>query len=299
LAYGWSQAWQTTSQEVYWDWIQDYVNGCMPTATIDHVNEALLGYSTLIAYEHDPQPAYLDFAQAVADWLLNAAPRTPDGILSRGNGGDLVACDTMISVIPFLTEMSRVSGGPAYLDEAVAQVLKRANRLQDPSSGLYHHAWSYHQNHYVGPLYWSRGNGWVMVGDVEVLRELGAADPDRVTIVNLLKSQAPALASYQDSSGLWPNVVDHPENYLETSGTALIAYALNQGIRNSWLDSATYQATAQAANLGVWREVLAGGTLTDVQSTTGYWLTAAEYNAVPHDQLFGQGVGLFNAIPQD
>jgi unsaturated rhamnogalacturonyl hydrolase len=299
LAYGWSKAWQATSEEVYWDWIREYVNRCLPTAVIDHVNDGLLGYSALISYENDPQPAYLDFAQAVADWLMNDAPRTPDGTLSHGNGSDLVACDTMISVIPFLTEMTRITGDTAYLDEAVSQVLKHANRLQDPLSGLYHHAWSYHQNQFVGPLYWSRGNGWIMVGDVEVLGEMDAADPDRVTILNLLKDQAAALKSYQDNSGLWPNVVDHPENYLETSGTAMIGYAIKQGIREGWLDSSTYSTMAQTAILGVWRKVLADGTLTDVQSTTGYWLTAAEYNAVPHDQLqlFGQGIGLLNAIP--
>jgi len=46
--------------------------------------------------------------------------------------------------------------------------------------------------------------------------------------------------------------------------------------------------------LGVWRQVLADGTVANVSAPTWPMLTEEEYNARPHDafQLYGQGVAL-------
>ena len=53
------------------------------------------------------------------------------------------------------------------------------------------------------------------------------------------------------------------------------------------------------ATLGVWRQVLADGTVTNVSGPTWPMLTWEEYNARPHDslQLYGQGVALLLESP--
>jgi unsaturated rhamnogalacturonyl hydrolase len=54
----------------------------------------------------------------------------------------------------------------------------------------------------------------------------------------MLKDTADALLKYQDASGMFYQVIDRPQdegNYLETSGTALIAYALLKGVRLGYL----------------------------------------------------------------
>ncbi|OBT82928.1 hypothetical protein VE02_08718 [Pseudogymnoascus sp. 03VT05] len=53
----------------------------------------------------------------------------------------------------------------------------------------------------------------------------------------------------QDASGGWWLIMDEPYpgmkgNYIETSGTAMFAYALLKGGRLGYIDSATYQTTA-------------------------------------------------------
>jgi unsaturated rhamnogalacturonyl hydrolase len=210
-----------------------------------------------------------------------------------------VWCDTMVSVPPFLVKMSQVTTNTIYFDEAVTQVLKHANRLQDPATGLYHHAWSASQSSYIGPAYWSRGNGWVLLGDVAVLSAMTDTHPSRTTLLNIFRAQAAALKPLQHSSGLWPNVVNHADYYLETSGTALIGDAFRQGVAAGWLDSYQYAAPAEAARLGVWRKVLADGMMTDVMVPTGPKASDAVYNTLPHSdlQLFGQGVALLVASP--
>lgn len=300
LAYGWGQAWQATHQQQYLDHLREYVNRCMPAkATISHVNDSLVGYAALVVYQNDPQPQYLAFAYKIADWLMQTAQRTPDGTLSHMNDGDGVWCDTMVSVTPFLVEMSHVTSDTLYYKEAVTQTLKHANRLQDPATGLYHHAWSASQNNFIGLAYWSRGNGWVLLGDVAVLSAMPATHPSRATLLNIMRKQAAGLAPLQNSSGLWPNIVTRPEFYLETSGSALIGYGLLRGVQAGWLDGDLYAAPAQAAVSGVWRKTLADGSVTDVSEPTGPRADEAEYNALLHSQLqlYGQGAALLLEMP--
>ncbi|HBY98745.1 MAG TPA: hypothetical protein DEP84_33160 [Chloroflexi bacterium] len=299
LAYGWSQAWQRTGQKQYLRWLTTYVNRCIAIRAINHVNDSLLGYAALIVYQADPQPAYLAFAQRVADWVMTDAKRTADGTLSHMDDGDRVWCDTVMSVAPFLTEMAKVTGNAVYFEEATSQILKHADHLQDPATGLYHHAWSASQNQYIGPAYWGRGNGWVLMADVAVLSAMSDTHPSRPLVLNVFRKQAAALRPLQSTSGLWPNVVDRPDHYLETSGSALIGYAFKRAVAAGWLEREAYTAATQAAILSVWRKVAADGIVTDVMGPTGPLANEADYDTLPHDQLqlYGQGVGLLIATP--
>jgi unsaturated rhamnogalacturonyl hydrolase len=114
-----------------------------------------------------------------------------------------------------------------------------------------------------------------------------------------MQQQAAALRLLQDASGLWHTVLTRPDSYLETSVSALIGYAFERGIQEGWLDEDAYATVAEAAALGVWRQVLADGTVTNVSGPTWPMLTEEEYNAKPHDslQLYGQGVALLLGSP--
>ncbi|MGA9347588.1 MAG: glycoside hydrolase family 88 protein, partial [Anaerolineae bacterium] len=52
LVYGWIHAWQATQDDQYRRWAQEWVDACIPTKTeITHVNDGLLGYAALVAYQ--------------------------------------------------------------------------------------------------------------------------------------------------------------------------------------------------------------------------------------------------------
>ncbi len=301
LAYGWIHAWQATQDDQYRHWAQEWIDACIPIRTeINHVNDGLLGYAALIAYKTSGGPEYLAFAQQVADYLMNTAPRTTDGTLTHDS--NRVWVDTLLGTVPFLLEMSQVSGSDVYADEAISQVIKHADHLQDPMSGLYHHAWDESGNNLAGQVYWGRGNGWALLADVHCLAVLSAimpAHPLRSTVLDIMQKQAAGLRPLQDASGLWHTVLTQSDSYLETSASALIGYAFKRGIQEGWLDEYAYAAVAQAATLGVWRQVLADGTVTNVSGPTWPMLTEGEYNARPYDslQLYGQGVALLLESP--
>ncbi len=306
LAYGWIHAGQATGDGQYLHWAQEWIDACIPQIElppqtwggprggdgIAHVNDGLLGYAALVAYETSGQPERLAFAQRVADYLMNAAPRTADGTLTHDAGR--VWVDTLLGTVPFLIKMSQVSGSDVYADEAISQLILHAQHLQNPANGLYYHAWDESDNNPAGQVHWGRGNGWALLADVAVLSAITPTHPLRPTILDLMQKQAAGLRPLQDASGLWHTVLTRSDSYLETSASALIGYALKRGVQEEWLDGDAYAAATQAAALGVWRQVQADGTVTHVSGPTWPMLTWEEYDARPHDafQLYGQGVAL-------
>jgi unsaturated rhamnogalacturonyl hydrolase len=298
LAYSLAQAWHATGDSHYLMWLQNWINVCIPVkTTIDHVNDGLLGYAALIAYETQGRPEQSAFAQKVANYFVYTATRTADGTLTHVD--DTVWDDTLLGTVPFMVEMSKVSGNTAYLEEAITQTLKHAVHLQDPLSGLYHHAWDESHNTYWSGSYWARGNSWMLLADVELLSSMPVTHSQRAAILTLLQKQAAGLKPLQDASGRWHTVVNRPDFYLESSGSALIGYAIQRAAQAGWLNAADYAPVARLALLGVWRKVLSDGTLSEVSDPTGPMLTEIEYNAVPANsmQLYGQGALLLLADP--
>ena len=67
-------------------------------------------------------------------------------------------------------------------------------------------------------IFWGRGNGWVLAGLANILRELRPGDPLREKYVNLFVELADRVASLQRPDGFWstsllaPPDVGHPKN---------------------------------------------------------------------------------------
>jgi rhamnogalacturonyl hydrolase YesR len=298
LAYGLAHSWRATQDDRYLIWLHSWINACIPVkTTIDHVNDGLLGYAALIAYETQGRPEQLAYAQKVANYFVYTATRTADGTLTHVD--DTVWDDTLLGTVPFLMEMSKVSGDGAYLEEAITQTLKHAAHLQDPASGLYHHAWDESQNTFWSGSYWERGNGWMLLADVELLSSMPVTHPQRTMILTLLQKQAAGLKPLQDTGGRWHTVVNRPDFYLESSGSALIGYALRRAVQAGWLDAVDYDPVVRRALQGMWGKVLSDGTLSEVSAPTGPMLTEIEYNTVPTTtlELYGQGALLLLGSP--
>jgi unsaturated rhamnogalacturonyl hydrolase len=99
------------------------------------------------------------------------------------------------------------------------------------------------------PIYWSRGNGWVFAAHVRVLQELPADDPHWAEYLVTFQNMAAALRKVQRPDGFWNVSLADPEDFAgpETSGTAFFTYGLAWGIKNGYLDEATYRPVAARA----------------------------------------------------
>src|SRR5690554_1127851 len=71
------------------------------------------------------------------------------------------------------------------------------------------------------PIFWSRGNGWVMGGLVRVLQDLPADYPERPFYEKLYNEMANRVLELQQEDGLWRASLLDPESYPGSSKLAL------------------------------------------------------------------------------
>lgn len=176
--------------------------------------------------------------------------RTVDGACSHRARSMELWDDSVYMLEIFLLGMYRAENDPRYLDECIHQILAHALRLEDPATGLWYHGWAesicpaddemcvYGWN--TNPLhrsgeFWGRGNGWVAMALADLLEAMPADHRERPVIERKFRKMMATLSGLQDrKSRLWyqlPAVPKAEGNYLESSGSAMFAFAMAKGAR--------------------------------------------------------------------
>jgi rhamnogalacturonyl hydrolase YesR len=68
---------------------------------------------------------------------------------------------------------------------------------------------------------------------------------------------------------MWRQLIDHPESWEESSGSGMFTFALITGVKNGWLDAATYGPAARKAWLALAGLVDQNSNITNVCEGTG------------------------------
>jgi unsaturated rhamnogalacturonyl hydrolase len=193
---------------------------------------------------------------------------------------------------PVWTGVSEITHDPKYLNYMHREWQVTSNLLWDPQEHLFSR-----DAHYLDKrekngrkVFWSRGNGWVMGGLVQVLEHLPANDPHRAFYVEKLRQMADAVARIQSPDGLWrPGLLgaaDYPNP--ETSGSAFFVYALAWGMNHKILKPARFEPVVQRGWAGLLQHVYSDGRLGCVQpvgEAPGAYTPGASY-------VFGVGAFL-------
>lgn len=120
----------------------------------------------------------------------------------------------------------------------------------------------------ASPYFWGRGNAFAALGFAETLTYLPEGHLDRHTLTTRHIRHLEALRQHQDKSGMWRQVVDRPDSYIEHSATSMIGYSIARGIRRGWLDS-TWRPALDLAWDGVTQRIGNSGELEHVCGGTG------------------------------
>jgi len=203
----------------------------------DHVDDAIFGMIPLQIYIETKEKKYLDYGLDYADrqW----ADPQPDGLSHQTR----YWIDDMYMLTILQLEAYRASGDRKYLDRDAKEMVSYLDKLQQPN-GLFFHAPDV-------PFFWGRGDGWVAVGMTETLRDLPADHPQRARILKAYQLMMAALLKYQADDGMWRQLIDHRESWEESSSSGMFTFALITGVKNGWLDAATYGPAARKAWIAV------------------------------------------------
>lgn len=180
-----------------------------------------------------------------SDWVAKRQFRLDDGTMARKRPQEVsLWADDMYMSIPALAEMGRLTGERAYFDDAVANVMGMSSRMFNPQLGLYTHGW--HANHPDAPrFYWARANGWAVLAMSDLLDVLPKDHPGYPKVLAQLRASLKGIAELQSGSGLWHQMIDRNDSYLETSASAIFTYVIAHAVNEGWVSPTTYGSIAQ------------------------------------------------------
>ncbi|SEP39959.1 glycoside hydrolase family 105 protein [Mucilaginibacter sp. OK283] len=206
---------------------------------------------------------YQAYLERSAAYISTKQMRLADGTFARPQPrfGTLWADDMFMS-IPFLARMGKLTGDNKYFDDAIKQVENFNKYLYDPATGLFFHNY-YSDDQTNGVGHWGRSNGWIAMAQVELLNNLPANHPKRPELIKLLLRQIVGYSRYQDPTGLWHQLLDKPDSYLETSVTAMYTYAVARAVNQGWINE-KYIAIAKEGWKGLTTKITVDGQLQDV-----------------------------------
>jgi rhamnogalacturonyl hydrolase YesR len=221
----------------------------------DHVDDSIFGIVPLEIYIQTKDKKYLDYGLSFADRQWENPQ--PDGLSHQSR----YWIDDMYMLTILQLEAWRATGDKKYLDRGADEMSAYLDKLQQPN-GLFYHAPDV-------PFFWGRGDGWVAAGMTEMLRDLPLNHPRRVRIMAGYKLMMVALLKYQAPDGMWRQLIDRDDAWEESSGSGMFAFALITGVKNGWLDAATYGPAARKAWIAVTGFIDQNGDVTQVCEGTG------------------------------
>ena len=145
----------------------------------------------------------------------------------------------------FSTMYAKEYGGKNYSD--MLNQIENVNKyMQDSATGLYYHGldcsksifWADKESG-LSKNFWLRSIGWFTVALVDIIEIIDDMDA-RERLLRIFRDLIKSITSFRDESGLYLQVVDQlgrEGNYLETSGSSMIAYAQLKGARLGVIDA--------------------------------------------------------------
>ncbi|MBX2963519.1 MAG: glycoside hydrolase family 88 protein [Cyclobacteriaceae bacterium] len=213
----------------------------------------------VVLYLHEETGA--DKYKAIADTLilhLSKQPKTSDGgYWHKEIYPYQMWLDGIFMADVFSMQYAKAYNQPEWFNEAIHQIKLIYKHTLDPATGLLYHGWDEsinpvwaHPEKGTSPEFWGRAVGWYLMALVECLDYIPENHPERNDVIEILKDLSQAVRNVQDTnSKLWYQVLDKgdkPLNWIETSCSAMFAYAFAKGHRLGILDK-SYLTTANEA----------------------------------------------------
>jgi rhamnogalacturonyl hydrolase YesR len=206
------------------------------------------GEALFVAARITKEPALQIALDAMLNYLMKTAPRALDGTLFHVTDAKEVWVDSMYMTPPFLAVIG-------HADEAIRQIQGIKKRLWDSEKKLYAHIWDDDRQSFKRSAHWGVGNGWVVAGITRVIRALPEShSSDRQILENHVREVIDGCLVYQRADGLFHDVIDQPETFIETNLSQMLAYSIYRGIVGGWLPPA-YKEYADKMRTAVYQKV--------------------------------------------
>ena len=189
---------------------------------------------------------------------------------------------------PFLVHLGALTGSAELIDAGANQAMALVELLQDDSGAFWHFYLDRSGERYG--LGWGRGQGWALLGLVDVLERLPRDHPLREPLQRALGRLAGALCAVQQDDGSWHAVIGDPGSGPESSTAAFAAAGLSCAVGKGLLE-AGYLEAARSAWAATAAAVDADGALQGVSANVWACTAPWHYANVPLGALVPWGQG--------
>jgi unsaturated rhamnogalacturonyl hydrolase len=237
-----------TGEKAYFDFAESFIDwfvledGSIKTyepdkKTLDDVNE---GRVLFTLYERTGKEKYRKAAELIYE-QLQRQPRTFEGSFwHKDIYPNQVWLDGIYMALPFIALYEKTFGNADYSD-VYKQIITVREHMFDEKKKLYYHGYDASRKAFwadpvtgLSKNFWLRSIGWFAVALADLM-EILPADDQRKKLEAIFAELMEGIAPYSDEkTGMYYQVVDQggrEGNYLETSGSSMIAYAMLKGAR--------------------------------------------------------------------
>lgn len=136
-----------------------------------------------------------------------------------------------------------------------------------------------------------------MVAQADLLEQLPLDHPQRDVLLDVFQQQVIGIARYQTGSGLWHQLLDKEDSYLETSATAMFTYAIAKCVNSGWIDK-RYASIAKSGWKGVKSKIDKNSKVKSICEGTGIDESLSYYynRRTPLNDIHGLGAVLMAGI---
>lgn len=244
---------QSTGNKKYLDFIDNFVDYYvyddgtirgyeLETYNLDNINEGRILFDL---YRETGKQKY-NKAIELLHKQLEGQPRIAIGnFWHKKIYPNQVWLDGLYMAQVFSTRYAAERAGGDFSD-VVKQFSNVFENMYDREKKLYYHGWDYSREAFwadkttgLSQSFWLRADGWYTVGLIDAISYV-TDDAARDKLASIFRTTIEGLEQYIDPEGhMFYQVIDQGAregNYLETSGSAMIAYAMMKGARLGIID---------------------------------------------------------------
>ena len=244
---------EITGDKAYFDFVDGFIgdfvseDGSIRTYdpekfALDDVNEGRVLFEL---YQKTGKEKYRKAAETQMD-QLRRQPRTDEGnYWHKAIYPNQVWLDGLYMAQPFQALYEKNFGSADYSD-TIRQIENVRKHMYNEEKGLYYHGYDASKSAFwadpetgLSKSFWLRAIGWFTVALADLIEILPQGEA-RDRIIPIFMELMQGISGYADpESGMYWQVVDcggRDGNYLETSGSSMIAYAMLKGARLGVLD---------------------------------------------------------------
>ncbi len=225
---------------------------------IRYIDDCSIGYAFCDLYDLTKQDKYRQGAAECADYLLKEYPRNDHGMLPYyREHPEIVLIDDKI-VAGFLVRYGEQFDVPEATSLGVKQLQEFLRSAIDPQTGLPMHAYRVTDGRRFGQVGWLRGMGWLCIGLSNALESLPHEHPEYSELRDGFVAILTAARGYQEEGKCWGWAIANPLAHEDTSGTAMLGYAIEKAIAAGVLEP-TWSSVSDNALVGVLRATHSDG----------------------------------------